>query len=141
MNIQEVQNTHSSSTFCDASLKTLYITHLYFNCLTLLFFITFISMNLIVFDFVIVNIVIALMTQSSLSSVILYYFTYIQIASCILILTLQQFLLSSVCSLRMGVTDLQLMNTDRSVHHQNSLGQCRSLFAVCCRLYFPLLYS
>lgn len=34
-------------------------------------------MSLIVFDFVIVNIAIALMTQSSLSSVILYSFTYI----------------------------------------------------------------
>lgn len=81
------------------SLYTCILTGLLF-C----FFITFISMNLIVFDFVIVNI--ALMMQSSLSFVILYYFIYIQVASCILVLTLQQFLLSSVCCLGMCVTDL-----------------------------------
>lgn len=48
------------------------VIHLYFNCLTLLFFITFISMNLIVFVFV--NI--ALKMQSFFSSVIVYSLIY-----------------------------------------------------------------
>lgn len=48
---------------------------LYTCIVTVLLF--FISMNLIVFNVVIVNIAIALMMQNSISSVILYSFMYI----------------------------------------------------------------